>query len=73
MPDFFFTVTKNQYPEALHGAAGGYVRVEAETRDEARQKMHNIFGTRWSMEYSKLDDVHPFDRQRCIAIIPEEA
>lgn len=38
------------------------VEIEAESREEAREKMVEVFGIRWSHQYEKLPDMGFFPR-----------
>lgn len=56
---FFATTAAN------HPGGRGYWEIEARTRAEAHDKaMDPIYGlgTKWSMMYTTLDQVHPDDR-----------
>lgn len=61
--DFFFTVTKSQYSNGP-----GYIVIEANDNSEAREKMYNLFGTRWAFQYDDITLIHKLD-MKCLARI----
>lgn len=50
MHDYYFTFGANQ----LHPR--GYVVISAPSSDEARQKMFDTYGPKWSMQYSSAEE-----------------
>lgn len=68
---FYATVTISQYPALLHPRdfAGAYVEIrDCANIAEAESKMFSAFGRKWSFMYTKLEKIHPLDRN-CIAIL----
>ena len=64
MNKFYFT-----FGQAHAHSVGGFtydkdvvVVIEAETSNDARQKMFAAFGRKWSMEYDQLPDMKFFPR-----------
>jgi len=72
MADFPITFGQ-QYGSAIYGAdphpvldiyqaKDGYLIVEADTRQEAREKAFNALGTAWAFDYEKVEDLDPEKR-----------
>ncbi len=56
--DFYFTFGSGQpnFP--------GYVKIKAVDKDTARKLMIKKYGTRWSVCYTSLTSLHPYDRKQ---------
>lgn len=78
METFYFTMTPTQVdahiesanPYLFKNARGfGCVLVHAKDWNSARVKMCSSFGLKWSMQYSRLSDIHELDR-KILASLP---
>jgi len=55
MPKFYFTFGSGHY-DANHTSLGHYyTTVEAESESEAREKLYELRGQKWSMSYDEVE------------------